>query len=92
MLKPGGILCAMGGTRRDSIAVNWDICLRKALRVLFHMKSNYEYMDRAINLLAAPYTDLSPLITGEFSLNDWQSAFDAIASGHSVKNVLYIQH
>lgn len=92
MLKPGGILCAMGGTRRDSIAVNWDICLRKALRVLFHMKSNYEYMDRAINLLAAPYTDLSPLITGEFSLNDWQSAFDAIAAGHSVKNVLYIQH
>lgn len=90
MLKPGGLLSVMGGTRREELPVPWDTCLRKALRVCFHMKSNYDHMGRAIELLAQPYTDLTPLITGEFALDDWQRAFDAISSGHGAKNVIHI--
>lgn len=90
MLKPGGLLSVMGGTRREEVPVAWDACLQKALRVCFHMKSNYDYMDRAIALLAKPYTDLTPLITGEFTLENWQQAFDAMAFGHGAKNVLHI--
>lgn len=90
MLKQGGLLSVMGGTRREELPVAWDMCLQKALRVCFHMKSNYEHMDRAIALLARPYTDLTPLITGEFALENWQQAFDAMASGRGAKNVIHI--
>lgn len=90
MVKPGGLISVMGGTRRDTISVRWDDCLRKAVRVWFHMKSNYQYMDRAIELLAGGRADLSPLITGEYPLSRWQDAFQAIEDRRCVKNVLYI--
>lgn len=91
MLKPGGLLCVMGGTRRDAVSVNWDGCLHKALRVIFHMKSNYAHMERAIEILADPAMDLTPLITGEFRLSDWQQAFDSPEAMGGVKSVLYIE-
>lgn len=89
-VKPGGLLCVMGGTKRDSVSVNWDVCLKKAVRVHFHMMSNYEYMDDAIQIFANPYTDLSPLISHEYPLDRWQEAFDAMADGSSIKNVIYV--
>ena len=89
MVKPGGLISVMGGTRRDAVSVNWDGCLRKAVRVLFHMKSNYLHMDRAIDLLASGRADLSPLITGEYPLDRWQEAFQDIEDRRCVKNVLY---
>lgn len=89
-VKPGGLIVVMGGTRRETSAVKWDACMRKAVRVRFHMMSNYAYMDRAIQIFAQPYADLSPLVTGEFPLEDWQEAFDAVAQGTGLKNVLYI--
>lgn len=90
MVKPGGLLSVMGGTRRDTISVRWDDCLRKAVRVWFHMKSNYQYMDLSIELLAEGRTDISPLITGEYPLDRWQEAFQAIEEKRCVKNVLYL--
>ena len=89
-VKPGGLLCVMGGTKRDSVSVNWDVCLKKAVRVHFHMMSNYEYMDDAIQIFANPYTDLSPLISHEYPLDRWQEAFDAMADGSSIKNGIYV--
>lgn len=90
MIKPGGLITVMGGTKRESIAVDWDACLKKAVRVHFHMMSNYEHMAQAIAILANPYTDFSPLITKEAPLDEWQETFDFIAQGKSLKNVLYI--
>lgn len=90
MVKPGGMISVMGGTRRDTVCVRWDDCLRKAVRVWFHMKSNYQYMDRAIELLNSGRADLSPLVTGEYPLDRWQEAFQAIEDRRCVKNVLYL--
>ena len=90
MVKPGGLITVMGGTRQDTVPVTWDVCLRKAVRVCFHMKSNYQYMDRAIALLAEGCNSLKPMVTGEYALADWQAAFQAIEERRSIKNVLYI--
>lgn len=90
MVKNGGLISVMGGTKRDSVSVNWDVCLRKAARVHFHMMSDYRYMSRAIEIFANPYTDLSPIVTGEYSLENWQQAFADIAAKKSIKNVLYL--
>lgn len=89
-VKTGGIILAMGMTRRDSISLNWDACLKKAVRIHFHMQSNYEYMEEAIEALAHPYTDLQPLITREARLSQWQELFDYMDTHDTLKNVLYI--
>lgn len=51
---------------------------------------NYQYMDRAIALLAEGCNSLKPMVTGEYALADWQAAFQAIEERRSIKNVLYI--
>lgn len=89
-LRYGGTLIAMGMSRKETIAVNWDACLKKALRINFHMQSNYQYMDEAIAFMAHPYTDLSPLITKEGRLSEWKKLFDYMDTHDTLKNVLYI--
>lgn len=89
-VKKGGTIIAMGMTRKEAIPVNWDMCLKKAIRIQFHMQSNYEYMDEAIEALAHPYTDLSPLITKKMKLSQWKDLFDYMDHHDTLKNVLYI--
>ncbi len=89
-VKKGGMIIAMGMTRKESIPVNWDACLKKAIHIQFHMQSNYQYMDEAIQAFAHPYTDLSPLITKEMKLSQWKELFDYMDSHDTLKNVLYI--
>lgn len=79
-----------GRNKKDAISVNWDAALKKAIRLHFHMMSNYQYMDEAIRIFADPYTDLSPLITREAPLKDWEEVFGLMAEGRGLKNVLYI--
>lgn len=90
MVKKGGLISVMGGTKRDSVALNWDVCLRKAVRVHFHMMGNFAHMDKAIDIFAHPYTDLTPIVTGEFDLDHWQDAFHVVEERKSIKTVLYI--
>lgn len=90
MVKPGGLITVMGGTKKESVNVRWDDCLKKAININFHMMSNYDYMDDAIDIFANPYTDLSPLITKEAPLENWKEVFDYIGEGKGLKNVLYI--
>lgn len=90
LVKQGGLISVMGGTKKDAISVNWDAALKKAIRLHFHMMSNYQYMDEAIRIFADPYTDLSPLITREAPLKDWEEVFGLMAEGRGLKNVLYI--
>jgi len=56
----------------------------------FVKRCNYQYMDRAIALLAEGCNSLKPMVTGEYALADWQAAFQAIEERRSIKNVLYI--
>lgn len=90
MVKKGGLISVMGGTRKDSISVNWDLCLRKAVRLNFHMMSNFAHMDKAIDIFSHPYTDFSPIVTGEFSLDQWEDAFKMVEEGKSIKTIIRI--
>lgn len=89
-VKKGGTIIAMGMTRKDNISVCWDACLKKAIRINFHMQSNYSYMEEAIQAFAHPYTDLSPLITKEMKLSRWKELFDYMDQNDTLKNILYI--
>ena len=87
-LRTGGRMCVLGGTKRDSIQVNWDVALRKMLRLEFHMMSDYQAMDKAIALFANPPCDLSPLVTHVAPLEDWARIFDELTQGKGIKAVL----
>jgi len=89
-VKKGGTVIAMGMTRSDGISINWDACLKKAIHINFHMQSNYAYMEEAIQAFAHPYTDLSPLITREMKLSQWQELFAYMDTHDTLKNILYI--
>lgn len=89
-VKKGGVIIAMGMTRKEQIGINWDACLKKAIRIHFHMQSNYAFMEEAIWAFAHPYTDLSPLITKEMKLSQWKELFDYMDTHDTLKNVLYI--
>ena len=52
-LRVGGRMTILGGTKRDSIAVNWDAALKKMLTLQFHMMSDYKYMDKSIEIFAS---------------------------------------
>lgn len=89
-VKKGGVVIAMGMTRKDGIRLDWDACLKKAIRIQFHMQSNYRLMDEAIQAFAHSGTDLSPLITKEMKLSQWHELFDYMDTHDTLKNVLYI--
>lgn len=55
-VKKGGLILAMGMTRKENIPIPWDTCLKKAIRLQFFMQSNYAYMDEAIQAFSHPYT------------------------------------
>ena len=89
-VKKGGLILAMGMTRKENISIPWDTCLKKAIRLQFFMQSNYTYMDEAIQAFSHPYTDLSPLITKEMPLSQWKELFQYMDTHDTLKNVLYI--
>lgn len=89
-LRTGGRLTALGLTRRDSAAVQWDTALRKMLTVRFHMMSDYRLMDRAIEIFATYPRDLSPLITHTMPLEEWKRMFATLSQGGGIKGVFKI--
>ncbi len=89
-VKKGGLILAMGMTRAETIPVPWDMLLKKAVRLRFFMQSSYAYMEEAIQAFARPYRDLSPLITREMPLSQWEELFHYMDTHDTLKNILYI--
>lgn len=89
-LRTGGRMTVLGGTKKDSVAINWDAALKKMLSFQFHMMSDYEAMDKAIEIFANYPFDLSPLVTQVAPLEDWERIFNLLSHGEGIKAVLTI--
>lgn len=91
VLRAGGRMTVLGGSKQESIAVNWDVALKKALDLRFHMMSDYQHMNRAIDIFAG-YThgDLSALISHQANLEDWEAIFELLTAGKGIKACLKI--
>lgn len=88
LLRVGGRMSVMGLTRRDTVSIPWDVCLKKMIDLQFHMMSNYTAMDRAADIFAHYPHDLSPLVTHIEPLENWQFVFDELTDGKGIKGVL----
>lgn len=89
-LRPNGRLCAIGGTKRTSIAIDWDYMLSNAISLYFNMMCDYSAIEQAIRTLERCPYDLSVLISKEFSLDDWRAAFDYVEKEEGIKTQLLV--
>lgn len=85
-----GKFTLLGLTRKKQISVDWDKMLNKMVSLQFNMMSDYLEIDKAIELFSNPPYDLSPLITHEAPIEDWEAVFKEKALGNGIKAVLYI--
>jgi len=90
MVRICGRMCLLGLSRQESIRVNWDKMLKKIITLHFNMMSDYERINRTIEMFNHPPCDLSPLISHEASLDQWETVFEELTLGNGTKAVLKI--
>ena len=89
-IRVGGRINSMGASKKPSISINWDAIPKKMLTIQGHMMSDYEYMDKAIEIFANYPLDLSPLVTHVAPLDNWKEIFDTLSQGGGIKAVFSI--
>ncbi len=89
-IRVGGRINSMGASKKPSIAINWDAIPKKMITIQGHMMSDYQYMDKAIEIFANYPLDLSPLVTHVAPLEDWEEMFRILSNGEGIKGVFTI--
>jgi L-iditol 2-dehydrogenase len=87
-VKKGGKYTQMGlfGKR---IGIDMDKVVTKELKLVGVQSQRWTSWERALKLLAAGKIQLEPVVSGEFSLADWEKAFQAFESKEGLKIVMY---
>ncbi len=71
------------------IEVDFDKLVTKEIRTVGVQSQRWTSWDRALKLLAAGKVDLEPLATHEFSLREWEKAFEVFENKTGLKVVMY---
>ena len=71
------------------IQVNWERIMKKDLSVYGAVGHNLKSFETTCSFLARPDFNLKPIITGTFSVKDWQTAFDRIVERKEIKALIY---
>ena len=91
IMNHGGKI-AMLGIMPEDTAINWNHVIFKGLEIRgIYGRRMFETWYKMIAMLESGL-DLSPVLTHEFKLNDYQDAFDIMRSGNSGKVILNWQN
>lgn len=71
-----------------SVSVRFDTVLYKELHVSSGFASTPISWRRAMSLIASGDVRLEPLVTAEFSISEWNQAFEAVRHGSGIKTVI----
>lgn len=85
-----GRMTLIGSSKKERIPVNWDAMLKKMLTLYFNMMSDYKGIGMSIDIIQNYPLDLSPLVTHEMPLEDWEEMFAVLSEGKGIKGVLHI--
>jgi Threonine dehydrogenase and related Zn-dependent dehydrogenases len=87
-IKKGGKYTQMGlfGKR---IGIDIDKVVVKEIHIVGVQSQRWTSWERALKLLAAGKISLEPVVSGEYSLADWEKAFAAFESKQGLKIVMY---
>ena len=88
LLKRDGQMIAIGIPMEDQSSVPWAEAVRKSATLHCTYSSSFPAWEMALSLAESGKVRLKPLITHDVDLQEWEKAFDALASGKGVKAVL----
>ena len=81
----GGRICVIGLTGGKDVTFKWDVAMYKDARIIFNFSSGYTAWDRALSLMANTKRDLTKLISGRFTIDEWEAVFDAFKQQKVIK-------
>lgn len=87
-IKKGGKYTQMGlfGKR---IGIDMDKVVVKELKIVGVQSQRWSSWERALNLLATGKIRLEPVVSGEYTMAEWEKAFAAFESKQGLKIVMY---
>ncbi len=71
------------------IRVDWERIMKKNLSVYGAVGHNLKSFETTCSFLARSDFNLKPIITGTFSVKDWQTAFERIVERKEIKALIY---
>ncbi|AOQ22914.1 D-arabitol-phosphate dehydrogenase [Moorella thermoacetica] len=88
VIKKGGKYTQVGLFGKP-ITLDFEKVATKELKVTGVQSQKWTAWERALKLLEAGKIKLEPLVTGEYSMADWEAAFKAFESKQGLKTVMY---
>lgn len=88
LIKKGGKYTQVGLFGRP-ITIDFEKVATKELKVTGVQSQRWTAWERALKLLEAGKIKLEPLVSGEYSMADWEKAFQAFESKQGLKIVMY---
>ena len=87
VVRPAGWITKVGWGP-EPFAASLDPLVQKNIRLQGSFSHNWPIWERVVRLLANGRLDVRPIVGGEWSLQEWHTAFETMHSGAIVKAVL----
>ncbi len=88
ILHKDGKLIALGIAPQDTIPVEYNTGIHKALRIVFSSTSSHAAWERTIGILERQHDRIKRIVTHRYPLDNWRTAFDKLEQREAVKAVL----
>lgn len=89
MVRPNGTITKIGWGPQP-LGFNLDPLVGKAVTLQGSFSHTYATWERVLKLISSGLIDLTPVVGGVYSLDEWEEAFTRMEAGHNVKSVIKI--
>lgn len=87
-VRKKGRVCAIGLTGKESISFPWDKAATKVIDLIFNMSTSYSSWDRTINLIQTGKIPAGEVVSHQFPLSEWETAFTELEAQRTLKVML----
>ncbi|WP_104401477.1 zinc-dependent alcohol dehydrogenase [Vibrio penaeicida] len=87
LVRRDGRICAIGLTGKDSVPVPWNLAMHNSVTLSCSYSTSWTSWETAIDLLDSKRVNVAPLMSGTYSLQDFESAFQQLENLQAVKNL-----
>jgi len=87
LVRPMGIITKVGWGP-EPLDFSLDLLVQKNVTLQGSFSHNWPIWEKVLQLMHSGELDISPIIGGKWTLNEWNSAFESMQLGQVVKSVL----
>lgn len=88
LIKIDGKITGIGLSGKDTIAIPWNLAMKKAARLSCSFSTTWTSWERALAMLASGAIHVPPLISATMPLSDWEQAFERLTRLEAIKILL----